>query len=446
LRNTTLARFYRRNDALSFLKELKLGDVQYFAWVVVGLGIVAMASTAGISLVLGVQPIFPRLNISKPVRTAIASAAPINSVTTGNAKSSTAIAATSETVGAHVALSTSTEVASPFPSSMLGQASSDSNRKDELQRLIIALQDKDDWKRQKALKALVESGGPIKRGDFEAIEPLITAINDPKFFTFERQWAVRRLGEIGSEKAIPALVRILTGPNDDGFHPWAIKALGLLKIQPAVPILLSYLSACDRARTAGTMWVHVDEAISDIGTDGVPALIDAAMGSVSGVARDMAIRWLGEVGDPRALDVLTGLLSDQNESRRAAAGSSLGKIADPRSVEALQLAQSDKSESVRGEATRALERIRRVSGLVLLQVARGRTDKDIAAALQISAETVKEHVEHLLHKLGVTDRTQAADWVVRNGLADVGNLEQYHRALAVAWDRLAEEFINPASH
>jgi len=31
-------------------------------------------------------------------------------------------------------------------------------------------------------------------------------------------------------------------------------------------------------------------------------------------------------------------------------------------------------------------------------------------------ETVKEHVQHILRKIGVTDRTQAAVWAVRKGL------------------------------
>jgi DNA-binding NarL/FixJ family response regulator len=34
--------------------------------------------------------------------------------------------------------------------------------------------------------------------------------------------------------------------------------------------------------------------------------------------------------------------------------------------------------------------------------------------LKISYETVKEHVQHILRKLSVTDRTQAAVWAVRN--------------------------------
>jgi DNA-binding NarL/FixJ family response regulator len=53
---------------------------------------------------------------------------------------------------------------------------------------------------------------------------------------------------------------------------------------------------------------------------------------------------------------------------------------------------------------------------VLKQIAFGLTNKEIAQSLGISYETVKEHVQHILHKLGVTDRTQAAVWAVRKNL------------------------------
>jgi DNA-binding NarL/FixJ family response regulator len=55
-------------------------------------------------------------------------------------------------------------------------------------------------------------------------------------------------------------------------------------------------------------------------------------------------------------------------------------------------------------------------GEVLKQLALGLSNKEIAQALAISYETVKEHVQHVLRKLGVSDRTQAAVWAVRNGL------------------------------
>ena len=47
---------------------------------------------------------------------------------------------------------------------------------------------------------------------------------------------------------------------------------------------------------------------------------------------------------------------------------------------------------------------------------RGRSNKRIAFELGIAEKTVKTHVGHLLAKLGVTDRTQAALLAVREGL------------------------------
>jgi DNA-binding NarL/FixJ family response regulator len=59
----------------------------------------------------------------------------------------------------------------------------------------------------------------------------------------------------------------------------------------------------------------------------------------------------------------------------------------------------------------------RREGEVLRQLALGLSNKEIAQALEISYETVKEHVQHILRKLGVADRTQAAVWAVRKGIA-----------------------------
>ncbi len=53
---------------------------------------------------------------------------------------------------------------------------------------------------------------------------------------------------------------------------------------------------------------------------------------------------------------------------------------------------------------------------VLSGVTEGLTNQQIAARLGISYETVKEHVQHVIAKIGVSDRTQAAVWAVRNGL------------------------------
>jgi DNA-binding NarL/FixJ family response regulator len=53
---------------------------------------------------------------------------------------------------------------------------------------------------------------------------------------------------------------------------------------------------------------------------------------------------------------------------------------------------------------------------VLRRLGDGATNKKIAEQLGISYETVKEHVQNILKKIGVADRTQAAVWAMRRGL------------------------------
>jgi DNA-binding NarL/FixJ family response regulator len=53
---------------------------------------------------------------------------------------------------------------------------------------------------------------------------------------------------------------------------------------------------------------------------------------------------------------------------------------------------------------------------VLRLLSTGLTNKEIAPLLFISESTVKTHVEHIISKLGVSDRVQAAVWAARHGL------------------------------
>jgi NarL family two-component system response regulator LiaR len=55
---------------------------------------------------------------------------------------------------------------------------------------------------------------------------------------------------------------------------------------------------------------------------------------------------------------------------------------------------------------------------VLSLIARGRANKAIAFELGVAEKTVKTHVSNILGKLGVSDRTQAALYAVREGLVD----------------------------
>lgn len=74
------------------------------------------------------------------------------------------------------------------------------------------------------------------------------------------------------------------------------------------------------------------------------------------------------------------------------------------------------SDDGRGAALAALGRLTPREREVLEALAGGSTNKEIALALGITPGTVKAHVERLIGKLGVRDRTQAAILATRHGL------------------------------
>ncbi len=86
---------------------------------------------------------------------------------------------------------------------------------------------------------------------------------------------------------------------------------------------------------------------------------------------------------------------------------------------------ADKSVMLRVQATMARRKDRGDSKSipltnrevqVLRHIALGLSNKEIGNSLQISVETVKEHVQNILRKLDAADRTAAAVWAVKTGL------------------------------
>jgi len=54
---------------------------------------------------------------------------------------------------------------------------------------------------------------------------------------------------------------------------------------------------------------------------------------------------------------------------------------------------------------------------ILAHLARGRSNKEIARSLDVAESTVKIHVQHILRKLNLASRVQAAIWAVEHGVA-----------------------------
>ena len=113
--------------------------------------------------------------------------------------------------------------------------------------------------------------------------------------------------------------------------------------------------------------------------------------------------------------------SQPAELARAVRAAHAGEaIIDPTVAARLVHALSERSPAAADDQT-DLDHLTGREREVLTLIARGRSNKRIALELGISEKTVKTHVGHVLAKLGVTDRTQAAVLAVRHGLVEPGS-------------------------
>ena len=77
------------------------------------------------------------------------------------------------------------------------------------------------------------------------------------------------------------------------------------------------------------------------------------------------------------------------------------------------------SQGAAGRRARpAVQRLTQREQEVLDYIVQGLTNKEIATQLYLSPDTVKNHVVHIMEKLGAQDRTQAAVYAIRNGLVE----------------------------
>jgi two-component system nitrate/nitrite response regulator NarL len=72
---------------------------------------------------------------------------------------------------------------------------------------------------------------------------------------------------------------------------------------------------------------------------------------------------------------------------------------------------------LRGGGTPSLPALSPREREILAFLARGASNKEIARTLDVAESTVKIHVQHILRKLELTSRVQAAVWAIEHGIA-----------------------------
>ena len=158
-------------------------------------------------------------------------------------------------------------------------------------------------------------------------------------------------------------------------------------------------------------------------------LMDLVMPRLDGVG---AMRELRATAPSSRVIVLTSFLEDERllPAIQAGAAGYLLKNAEPaeliRAIRAARRGEAVIDPTAAARLVHALsggartaaeaERLTAREREVLRLIAAGQSNKRIARTLGISEKTVKTHVGHVLAKLGVTDRTQAAVLALRDGL------------------------------
>jgi len=150
-------------------------------------------------------------------------------------------------------------------------------------------------------------------------------------------------------------------------------------------------------------------------------LMDLQLPGMSGVEATAALR----VFDPAARMLIFSTFARDDEVQAALNAGALGYLQKSASRDELLAALHQVARGVRSlppEVDRRLAALRLGPAItprereILALIATGRANKEIAAELGVSEDTVKRHVSHILEKLDVNDRAQATAEAIRRGI------------------------------
>jgi DNA-binding NarL/FixJ family response regulator len=150
-------------------------------------------------------------------------------------------------------------------------------------------------------------------------------------------------------------------------------------------------------------------------------LLDLRMPVMEGVE---AVRQIRAIDPAARVIVLTTYDTDEDITRALKAGAKayiLKDIAAAALIACIHDVLAGKTYLAPSAAAKLAERVTQVQLTprelaALRSLADGRSNKEIAVALDISERTVKTHLAHLFEKLGVTSRTEAIKVATRRGL------------------------------
>ena len=155
-------------------------------------------------------------------------------------------------------------------------------------------------------------------------------------------------------------------------------------------------------------------------------LLDLRMPGMSGIDTLQAFR---RAKISARTIVLTSFETDENIYGAVQAGAQGYLLKDtPQAsmVEAIRTVHSGRRYLPPNIAARLAERTMRTNLTsreleVLNMLSRGLTNKEIGTVLQISGNTVRNHVNSIIEKLEVSDRTEAATTAIHRGLINIEN-------------------------